>query len=151
MSFPDRLSAVAQLARELLDTHGLPDWSFAFNRRKTQLGLCREVDRSIQLSVHFVVLNGDAAIRDTLLHEIAHALVGTRHGHDAVWRACCRALGARPERLDYDSAMPEGRWRAVCPSCRMTHHRHRRPKHLIGWWCRACGRERGRLRWSRAS
>ena len=26
-------------------------------------------------------------------------------------------------------------------------HKYRKPKHLIGWSCRACGRDRGKLFW----
>jgi hypothetical protein len=33
----------------------------------------------------------------------------------------------------------------------MLHSKHRKPKHLIGWFCSRCGRERGRLIWNRAS
>jgi predicted SprT family Zn-dependent metalloprotease len=143
------LEQVRQLALELLQQHRL-DWSFSFNRRKTQMGLCVEDERSIQLSVHFVALNDEEAIRDTLLHEIAHALVGTQHGHGSVWKTKCLELGARPERLSYDCNMPEGRWRAQCSGCGMEHHRHRKPKHMVGWFCRHCGRERGRLRWALA-
>jgi len=36
----------------------------------------------------------DELVRDTLLHEIAHALVGTAHGHDEVWKAKCLEIGA---------------------------------------------------------
>jgi predicted SprT family Zn-dependent metalloprotease len=150
MSFAVKLREVQDLADDLLADHGLVAWSFAFNRRKTQMGICLETSKSIQLSAYFVLLNGDEAILDTLLHEIAHALVGTRHGHDAVWQAKCIELGAKPERVCNDAAMPAGRWQALCQGCGMTHHRHRKPKHRIGWYCRHCGRVRGQLTWQPA-
>jgi hypothetical protein len=150
MSFSPRAVRVARLAMQLLQAHGLRDWSFGFNRSKVQMGLCLYGPRVIALSTHFVELNGDDAVRDTLLHEMAHALVGPGHGHDAVWRAKCREVGARPERLGYDVNMPVGRWQAVCPGCGRLHDRHRRPKHPVGWWCGYCGPERGCLRWARA-
>jgi hypothetical protein len=59
-------------------------------------------------------------------------------------------VGAAPERLCDEAEMPEGRWQARCAGCGKLHHKHRRPKHMVGWWCRQCGRERGRLTWSRA-
>jgi predicted SprT family Zn-dependent metalloprotease len=148
LSFSTRVCKVEQFARELLTEHGLYDWSFEFNRRKLQMGLCLFGLRQIALSVHFVEMNDDAAVRDTLLHEIAHALVGPGHGHDAVWKAKCREIGARPERLGYEVNMPIGRWHAICPGCGRMHSRHRRPKHMIGWHCSYCGRERGRLTWT---
>ena len=41
---------------------------------------------------------GDEEIDDTLLHEIAHALVGKAHGHDQVWQAKAVALGCSGKR-----------------------------------------------------
>jgi predicted SprT family Zn-dependent metalloprotease len=144
---PHRVPEARQLALRLLGLHGLHDWSFALNRSKLQMGLCRFGPKVIELSVHFVERNGEQAVRDTLLHEIAHALVGPGHGHDRVWKDKCLEIGARPERLDYEADMPEGRWQAVCGGCGRRHHRHRRPKRLVGWYCVFCGRERGRLAW----
>jgi predicted SprT family Zn-dependent metalloprotease len=142
-----RALAVQRLATQLLAAHGLHDWSFAFNRRKLQMGLCRYDPRVIELSLHFIARNDDAAIRDTLLHEIAHALVGPGHGHDGVWKRKCLEIGARPERCCNEANMPEGRWRALCGACGKVHHKHRRPKRLVGWYCRTCGRIRGQLTW----
>jgi predicted SprT family Zn-dependent metalloprotease len=138
-----------RLARELLDVHGLDGWSFAFNRSKRDLGICRFGPRLIELSVHFVERNAGSAVRDTLLHEIAHALVGPGHGHDAAWQRMCLRVGARPERLSYEADMPEGRWQAVCGGCGRLHHRHRRPKRMTGWFCCYCGPTRGKLTWTR--
>ena len=150
LPFSPRAREVHRLAGELLDAHGLHDWSFSFNRRKRDMGLCLYGPRVIQLSLYFVLLNDDAAVRDTLLHEIAHALVGPGHGHDALWKRKCLEVGARPERICDDVNMPEGRWQARCGGCGMLHHRHRKPKHLLGWWCCHCGPERGRLLWRQA-
>ena len=145
-----RAGEIHALATELLAMYGLHDWSFAFNRRKREMGLCLYGLQRIELSLHFVELNGEEAIRETLRHEIAHALVGPGHGHDAVWKQKCREVGAKAERLCYEVKMPEGRWHARCGGCGMLHSRHRRPKHAGGWYCIHCGRDRGRLTWNRA-
>jgi predicted SprT family Zn-dependent metalloprotease len=150
VSFPPRALAARQLASELFNLHGLHDWSFGFSRSKTHMGTCLFVPKVIRLSAYFVELNDGEAVRDTLLHEIAHALVGPGHGHGDVWKAKCREIGARPERLCNDATMPDGRWQARCGGCGMVHHKHRRPKHAAGWWCRHCGPERGRLTWQQA-
>jgi predicted SprT family Zn-dependent metalloprotease len=135
------------LAEKLLAAHGLHDWSFHYNRSKINMGLCRYGPRTIELSVHFVEANGDALVLDTLLHEIAHALVGPGHGHDAIWKRKCLEVGARPERVSFDVTMPPGRWQARCPGCGEIHHKHRKPKRLYGWYCIACGPQAGKLLW----
>ncbi len=143
-----RRVAARALALQLLARHGLVGWCFAFNRRKQAMGLCRYAARRIELSVYLVDRNGPEEVRDTILHEIAHALVGPTHGHDAVWKAKCRAIGARPERCGRGD-MPRGPWRARCGRCGDEFTRHRRPQRLTGWFCRACGPEAGKLRWHR--
>lgn len=69
------------------------DWSFGFDLAASRAGVCRPRDKRIQLSVSFCLKATRAEIEDTLLHEIAHAIVGQRHGHDAVWRAKALELG----------------------------------------------------------
>jgi predicted SprT family Zn-dependent metalloprotease len=137
-----------ELALGLLAVHGLGSWSFTFNRSKRQMGCCRFELKVIELSRHFVERNARNLIRDTLLHEIAHALVGPGHGHDAVWKAMCVRVGAKPERLSNEPDMPQGRWQAICNGCGMRHHKYRRPKRMKGWFCCRCGPTRGALAWS---
>ena len=143
----ERRKEAKRLALELLAKHGLHDWGFGFNRRKRGMGLCRFDDRFIELSIYFVDRNSREEIVDTILHEIAHALVGVGHGHDAVWKAKCVEVGAKPERCG-EADMPVGAWKSTCGVCAKVYSRHRRPKTLTGYHCRACGPDRGKLKWS---
>lgn len=147
--FAARTAEIGALAQEMLALHGLDGWTFTFNRRKTAMGLCLYGPRRIEISFHFALRNSDEAIRETLLHEIAHALAGPEHGHDAVWKQKCLEIGAKPQRLSFDVDMPQGQWQALCGCCGMLHSKHRKPKHAIGWYCTHCGKERGRLMWRR--
>jgi predicted SprT family Zn-dependent metalloprotease len=149
----ERARAARNLALSLMARHGLRGWEFGFNRRKRQLGICYDPHRGlpgrIELSIYFVEKNPDEEIRDTILHEIAHALVGTHHGHDEVWQAKCLEIGATPKRCG-KAVMPLGPWRAACPGCRARFHRHRRPKPLRGFFCSSCGPRDGGLLWRKA-
>ena len=109
-------------------------WSLRLNRRKVNLGLCHYGPRTVELSSHFVEHNPEEVVRDTLLHG----------------QEMCRRVGAKPERLSFEAEMPSGRWQAVCGNCGLRHHKHRRPKHRVGWWCCRCGPEHGRLSWGLA-
>jgi predicted SprT family Zn-dependent metalloprotease len=141
-----RRAAARKLALELMALHGLRDWQFAFNKRKRSLGLCCYAARTIALSIYLVDRNNAEEIRDTILHEIAHALVGPGHGHDVVWKRKCVEVGARPQRCA-EADMPRGRWQAHCGGCGTVFCRHRRPSQEQGWFCRNCGPERGQLVW----
>lgn len=133
------------LARELIAGHGLRGWGFRYNRGKRTLGMCDYTRKRIELSGYFVAHNDEPAVRDTILHEIAHALAGEKAGHGPKWRAVCRRIGAVPERLDHTAVMPKGHWAATCPGCGAVHRRFRRP--LLGrtYICRSCGEAKGTL------
>lgn len=88
------------MALQLMEQHGLlaQGWSFGWNRAKTYCGMCFYSQRRIVLSVHFASRNAEEVVRDTVLHEIAHAIVGPGHGHDRHWKLTAIMLGAKPRR-----------------------------------------------------
>lgn len=133
------------LAEELMRRHGLIDWTFALNTRKRTLGICYETSRRIELSIRFVEHNDIDQVRDTILHEIAHALVGVDHGHDEVWRDMAFTIGANPRRTSRLGTMPPGEWQALCGGCGTLFSKHRKPKRLTGTMCKNCGPDTGRL------
>lgn len=117
----------AGLGRRLLDEHGLGGWTVVFDGAKRRAGVCRHAHREIGLSAPLTALHPEAEVRDTLLHEIAHALVGPQHGHDEVWRATALRIGGTGQRCT-DPQLPgvAGDWVGSCPAGhRVT--RHRRP------------------------
>ncbi|RRD52058.1 DUF45 domain-containing protein [Buchananella hordeovulneris] len=121
------LTLVQQQARALLARHGLPDWRLRFDRAKRRAGRCSSAHRTIWLSAPLMALYPAEAVRETILHEIAHALVGDHHGHDAVWRAQARAIGASGRaRLPLDLPTVPGAWVGRCPFGHEV-QRYRRP------------------------
>jgi predicted SprT family Zn-dependent metalloprotease len=136
-----------RLALELMKAHGLRGWSFAFDRAVTRFGSCNERRRRITLSAKLTELNDAAAVRDTILHEIAHALVGIRAGHGPKWRKTALAIGCNGQRCYGDEVRaPAAKFIGTCPTCGYKLHRLRRrrvscgkcdrrfnPGHLIAW------------------
>ncbi|SKC45925.1 SprT-like domain-containing protein [Krasilnikoviella flava] len=120
--------AAARLARRLMAEHGLAGWTFRFDRARRRAGLCRYDRREISLSGPLTELYDEADVREVVLHEIAHALAGARHGHDSVWRATARSIGSTGRRVVRDgSPEVEGDWVGRCPAGhRVT--RFRRPQ-----------------------
>ena len=114
------------LAWELMRLHGLSDqgWRFRFDHARRRFGSCRYREKAITLSRPLTLLNAEPEVRDTLLHEIAHALCpGDNHGPR--WRAKCREIGARPARCYTDATVASpprapARYEYGCQSC--------------GWW-----------------
>ena len=92
-----RLNAVAAQARDLMDRHGLDEWTFRFNTARKKLGECRAQQKLILLSRSHAVNDPPAQVTDTILHEIAHALAGPAARHGPAWKAIAHRLGATPK------------------------------------------------------
>ena len=98
----ERLSHIAATARGLMDEHGLDTWTFAFLEAERRLGDCHFQDRVIRVGRAHALDAGEAEIRDTILHEIAHALAGPEARHGARWKAIARRIGATPRASVYE-------------------------------------------------
>ncbi len=103
-----RLNEVAALARSLMDQHELADWAFAFNESGRTLGQCRYQERAIRISRAHALEGKEDDLRDTILHEIAHALAGPQAGHGPRWQAAARRLGATPRARAGEEENPAG-------------------------------------------
>lgn len=133
------ISPALALGRRLLREHGLEHWSVRTDRAKTRAGVCRFASRTISLSAPLTRLHDEDEVRDTILHEIAHALVGPTHGHDRVWRAKAIEIGCSGQRtVDPDAPQVQGPWRGECPQGH-TYTRHRRPGRVMS--CLTCSPE----------
>ena len=96
------LFEAGKLARSLMAEHGLNHWCFAWSRAKKQLGLCDFIKETIYLSKILTPHREEKNVRNTILHEIAHALVGYGHGHNRVWRRKCIEIGGDGKRCESD-------------------------------------------------
>lgn len=160
------IKAVEKLANELLDTtftiktsqntYNLNakkiGYSFKFDRAKRRFGCCKYTKKLITLSKHMCEqnlhqLNGK--IRDTILHELAHAfsyhiygMNGTGHGWR--WKNVAKQIGSVAKRCySYDDFgglnKPESKYTLSCSNCGHTSPMHRKPKRIYS--CGKCAKE----------
>ncbi len=129
-----RLTAIQKQADHLLLEHGLADWSFDFDHATRRAGCCDYRRKRISLALQFSRRASEAEIADTLLHEIAHALVGKKHNHNATWRAKAQELGSSGERC-HDSRFCPPRYIIACRNGCWTATAERRRRNVV---CRQC-------------
>jgi predicted SprT family Zn-dependent metalloprotease len=130
------LEAARAIALGLMSRHGLTGWELVFDRAKTRAGVCRHGDRQIGLSTELTRLHSPAQVTDTVLHEVAHALAGSRAGHGERWKAVARRIGCSASRcVPADAPRAPAPWVGTCPAGH-TASRHRRPDRVVS--CRAC-------------
>jgi len=119
------------MAEYLLEVHGLDDWEVSYDNAKRRAGICKFGERTLGLSAPLTAVHSEADVRDTILHEIAHALVGPRHGHDAHWRRVAMSIGSSGERCaPADAPSAPAAWLGTCPGGH-TLDRHRRPERVL--------------------
>lgn len=132
------IAEVLALARSLMEQHGVGDWELTLDRARKRAGLTDYARRRISLSRALMELYSEDEVRETVLHEIAHARVGAGHAHDAVWRAEAVRLGASGRRLvPPEAPRVAGRWVGTCPAGH-TVTRMRRPGVPLS--CSRCSR-----------
>lgn len=125
------LTEIENLAQENLKKFGLADagWTFAFDNAKTRLGACHYARKRISVTLLAAKFAEAAEIIDTLLHEIAHALVGEDHGHDEIWKAKAAQIGCTANRCgDFKIPPNEATYVGTCPACQAIRTRFTRPK-----------------------
>ena len=121
----------AQFANRKLEEHGLrkKNWRFRINSNKRRLGVCRYRQRTIEISEHIFSL-GKEKVENTILHEIAHAMLPAGVGHGPEWKRLARSIGCDGKtRSEVSMDVPHD-WIGTCTECgRTVSKMHRKPKH----------------------
>lgn len=154
------LNEAQQLARELMDKHGLHDWSLEVSVMMTRtFGECKSHTKTITLSGTLTAINEITEVRDTILHEIAHALREKERGHvsyrlsgeqwhDYRWKVIAAEIGAKPKRYYIPKAAygtvttpqktrTKPTWKMTCPNCKRSGTANRKKSNLCCGMCHA--------------
>lgn len=85
------LDGIEKLAIQLINQHNVTHYKFKWGNARRSVGLC--TGDSIILSQSYALSRSIEEIRNTILHEIAHAIVGVRKGHKEEWQRTAKELG----------------------------------------------------------
>ena len=132
----DRERYAAHKLDKYMKKYGLiqAGWRYQFDTAKTRAGQCRYRSKVISISKYYVnqketVTRKD--IKNTILHEVAHALTPT-HGHDKVWKAKAIEIGCDGKRCcDQITKTGEFKYNFVCEEGSCTFGRHRYSKAMM--------------------
>lgn len=114
-------------------------WVYKFNYLKRKLGLCYHNRKVLEFSLPFVEVNTLDLMKNTIIHEVSHALVGPYHKHNHVWKSQCRDLGLmNPTAVCVDPRLnsPVGPYQFTC-NCR-TYYFYRSNTLNKEFICRTC-------------
>jgi hypothetical protein len=102
------------MGERLLRKHGLSDWTFRTRTpwQKLQygdkVGSCRHDRKEIVVGVEQVVSRYE--LRQSILHEIAHALSGSKAGHGPRWQKKARELGISQRNISVNLGFACAKW-----------------------------------------
>ncbi|AGK87556.1 SprT-like protein [Mycobacterium phage HINdeR] len=139
------LADAREITERLMQEHGLKGWTFKFTNAKRTAGICIYRDKTIGLSRYLLAQRPYEESLNTITHEIAHALVGGMHGHDAAWQRKHRELGGDGKRC-FEHTDLDAPWIGTCGHGKQF-ARYRRPKTLVGWRCNCRGKVRTAVEW----
>jgi len=146
------LLEVSDIARKLLKKHNVKDWTFKYQtlaemntKGKYVLGRCDYAMKDIilcrELTQHETNID---RIRNTILHEIAHAIDytqrGTKSGHDKNWTKIAKSIGCSGNKCgDTSNVSLAGfaKWIGKCPKCNKKYYKMVKPKTRMS--CGKCG------------
>lgn len=137
------MKTAQRLAESEMAWHGLDaqGWTFKWDSARGRNGQTNYTKRTISLSKVLVPLRDESWVRMTIIHEIAHALVGPGHGHGAIWRRKFVELGGDGNRCSSDRVAAESvaRYRVLCAKGTLLGYTNRKTRNLLAASCKCHG------------
>ena len=119
MTTKDQILSEWQLQKRKWNLFG---WEIKFSNRKRTLGHCNCSQKIISISNAYLNTNPFPVMKDTLLHEIAHALQYIKTGktnHGTGWKEIASEVGCKPIRCAdlREVNLPSAKYIGTCPCC----------------------------------
>jgi predicted SprT family Zn-dependent metalloprotease len=93
----ERVTELINFANEQI-AKWCPEYHLKLLRSKNKAGHCRYITKEIGISKWHMENTPIEDVKNTVLHEIAHALAGPKAKHGWMWKQKCLLVGAKPER-----------------------------------------------------
>jgi predicted SprT family Zn-dependent metalloprotease len=141
LNLAQRWSYFRHLVNSEMKWHGLMDggqrWKVAYSHSRTCAGTCAFTSKTLSFSRHLIARGSPEQMRDTVPHEIAHALAGPRHCHSSKWREIALRIGCNGERChNMDLAPPK--WIYRCSAGCWQRPRFKRSHLTAKHTCKQC-------------
>lgn len=139
------LAAAEKMAKRLMIAHGVNNYNFKWDRAIRRNGQTDFYNKTVSLSAPRTKERSEDAVRNTVLHEIAHVLAGPRENHGPAWQTICIRIGGDGKRCGEDKVVVAHKYEVRCINHGLMRKMHRRPKggvdsYLSRFSCRRCGR-----------
>lgn len=131
-----KLAELVALGLEEIQKHRLKEWIFRFDNSVSRAGVCKYENKLIAVSNIHCLTHNHEVVRDTVLHEIAHALAGPKHYHDEEWVRIAKSIGCTAK-VRSDERIERTRYIQTCTSCKWGRRLQRRVRNRK---CRSCGK-----------
>ena len=138
-----KLEHAKETAIDFMEDFGLlsKGWTFTFSNKKRAYGTCHWGRKEISLSKYLVPHMSYKDIKDTILHEIAHAIDADKRGfsaHDKTWKSIAKSIGADPMASHEKADLPieSFNYYHECPVCGQQYGVYKRPR--AQYICRDC-------------
>ena len=131
------------LMQDFMAIHGLTKkgWTSIVNDNRSRLGYCDWRNKTIALSSFHILHSPDDAVLNTILHEIAHALVGpSKNPHGDIWRNKALEIGCTGERCGHMNAPKK--FTGHCRNCGKECQTNRRTKVACSTCCKSYNNSR---------
>lgn len=137
-SITDTHKLARKLIEEILvDQHGIHGWTFQLDNARRRLGACHYHKRIITMSRHLIPVASKEEVKETILHEIAHAIAGAGANHGPKWQQVAKSIGCTAQRCHNVDTSSVANYIGEC-DCDTPHHRVRRPRRGYTYTCRRC-------------
>lgn len=130
------------VAHKLMKRHGLTErgWKFGYDRAKSRCGVCDYNNRTIKLSSYYVKdMSGNLGdIRNTILHEIAHAIAGYDAAHNECWKRVAVSIGCTGTTCNTVWKGASAKYKVWCNCKKVDVLRYRLSKKIKSCVCASC-------------